>query len=157
MAKKGIVRTFFGSITNVKEFIDFNELKNDARVLKNAIKDTFKPDDTKRQIDETFEEAMQRLNLTEDDVKKQAKFFLHYSIFYALFALSFIIYAIYLFSLVKILASVTTLVLGIFLATYALKENFMYMQIKKRKLNCKFPDWFRFIFSFVGGKKHEKQ
>lgn len=156
MAKKGIVRTFFGSLTNVREFVNFNEFKNDARVLKTAITDVFKPADTRQKIDETFEEAMQRLNLTESDIQKQAKFFLYYSIFYATFALAFVIYAIYLFFLIKIIASVTTLVLGIFLATYALKENFMYMQIKKRKLNCKFKDWFSFTFSFRG-KKHEQQ
>jgi intracellular multiplication protein IcmV len=156
MAKKGVIRTFFGSLTNVREFVNFNELKNDARVIKTAITDVFKPADTRQKIDETFEEAMQRLNLTENDIQKQAKFFLYYSVFYMAFALAFIIYAVYLFLLLKILASVTTLVLGIFLATYALKENFMYMQIKKRKLNCTFKDWFSFIFS-IRGKKHEQQ
>ncbi len=94
---------------------------------------------------ETFEEALVRLNLTEQDLKERMKTCLTLMILYAFAALCFLIYTIYMIvhgHLGMIIGSMLTALMAVF----AYRESFWYFQMKTRKLGNTFKDWFSFYF-----------
>ena len=135
---KGIFRTFFSSILDVRQYVSLNEIKQDTKMVANTFKEVFNTKinvDTTPSTDETFEQALLRLNITEVDLQKKVKLSRYYSIFYFIFSLAFFGYSIYIFFLSHILAGIATLALGIFLLSYALRESITHMQMKKRNFN----------------------
>ncbi len=93
---------------------------------------------------ETFEEAMQRFQVTDENVNETAKNYLFYSLaFLALGSASFI-YAFYLLILRGTLTGwlLAMAVVALFLSQ-AFRFNFWYFQIKHRKLGCTFEEWWR--------------
>ena len=153
MAKRGILRTFFGSLINIREWINFDEISSHSKIIIKSFKDIFRTKASNESfLRETFEEFAERLNLTDAALKKTARNFLYYSILYLAFSIALIIYALYLFSLGRLLAVFATASLACLLLAYAYREHFWYMQIKRRKLHCVFKDWLFFVI----GRKNTK-
>ena len=141
--KKHRIRRFFGSITNVKRWVAVSDIKTYGSGIFGIAKRIFSPKNPDHT--ETFEEAQKRLNLTEQDLKKKEKQFLLMSIFYLFISL---VLACYLFHLLlhgHISSVLMCFSIIVAVLAYALRENFWYMQIKKRKLGCNLKDWVIFI------------
>lgn len=131
-------KTFF----NPKASLGYDTIKRQARLIVDIGKDTFIPVKPERQ--ETFEEAMQRLNLTEDDIKSSEENYLIYSlIFVALGAIAFSASFILLFYYNTLSGFLMGLGATALLLTQAFRFHFWHFQIKYRKLGCTFEEWKR--------------
>lgn len=98
---------------------------------------------------ESFEEAIQRLNLTEEDVKERIRHCFILTIVYTTATLFFLFYTIYM-----VIHGHLGMILGILLtalmATFAYREHFWYFQMKTRSLGNGFKDW---LFYLLRGKR----
>lgn len=146
MAKKGIIKGFFGSILNVRKLSSYDEVKSVATSITRSVKDLYNTDRSDVVRVESFSSAMQRLQLTEGDIKKRTNYFLYYFLVYFLMAIALLTYAVYLMIIGgAILAVMASLVLTVLMLVYSFREHFWYMQMKKRKIGCTVKEWIAFI------------
>lgn len=132
----------FKPFVNFPRWMGLRQLKNNAAAIKAMFKDLrlYRPEVRR----ETFEEAMQRMNLTEDQLKERMRTCLMMSIVYSFASLCFLIYTIYMifhFHLGMILGILITILMAVF----AYRESFWYFQMKTRKLGNTVHDWVSFM------------
>jgi len=153
MAKQGIVRSFFGSLVNVRKWSGFDEVISNAKFVAGSLRNLCTPVQKKTDaVFSTFEEWAQKSQLTDEEIQKRAKYFLYYSIVYAIAALCLLFYVGYLiYSGGRILSILVTIVLTTMMFVYALREHVCYMQLKTRKLGFNFKEWV--VFLFFGAKQ----
>lgn len=94
---------------------------------------------------ETFEEAMLRMHLTEDDIKERIRNTLTLSIVYSVATLIFLIYTLYMIFHGHI-GMIIGLLITVLMATFTYRESFWYFQLKTRTLGNTFHDWARYFF-----------
>lgn len=142
MAVKDIFKISRKTFFNPSGWLGYNELKAYNKIIWANVKGLFipaKPDRT-----ETFEEAMQRLDLTEGNIQQTAKQYLIYAIFFVIiagiaFATGFFLLIAYGTFSGWMLATASTAIL----LTQAFRFHFWHFQIKHRKLGCTFDEWWR--------------
>ena len=141
--KKGPAKKFFKSFVDVKKWSSYDEVSSNTKTawglfrrLSNRNKDVRK---------ETYEDAISRMGLSEEQIHQRKKNFLLSALVYAVFALGFFVYLVYLLINVKLLAASLTLLLVVLMSLATYREHFWYMQMHKRKLGCTFEDWLAFI------------
>lgn len=146
--KKGFIRGFFGSIFNIREGVGYDQIASYGSMIKDSAKDVFTRPKMPDKI-ETFDEFAKRLNLSDEEIEKRAKWLLYYMITYIIISLSLFGYFIYL--LIKtgssFLAILVSFALAFAMLTNAFKESFWYMQMKKRKLGCTMKEWVDFVLN----------
>ena len=109
---------------------------------------------TKPQREETYEQAKERLGLTEEDVIEGAASYRSYAIMFLIFGFVLFVYAFYLLFSGGVIAG---FLLG--LATAALcfgqafKFDFWSFQMRQRKLGATFAEWKRNILGEEGSSK----
>jgi len=142
--KRRPIRTFFKNLVNVRRWSNYDRVKDTGKIVFGTAKEFFIREKPEIRT-ETFEAAIQRMNLREEDVKARKRIFYYYSILYFLFALGLLSYGIYLLINLHFLAAIGSLALMILLLVYAYRESFWYMQMQNRKLGCTYKDWVAFI------------
>ncbi|OGT42279.1 MAG: hypothetical protein A3F13_00595 [Gammaproteobacteria bacterium RIFCSPHIGHO2_12_FULL_40_19] len=90
---------------------------------------------------ETFEEAKERLNLTDEDLQKRISQFKKIQYFFILFTLSTLAYAFFLFFKESFQNTISCLAISAISFSQFFRYNFWIFQIKKRKLGCTFQEW----------------
>lgn len=131
-------RTFF----NPSAWIDVDALKTYNKTIGNILSGLFAP--VKPMREETFDEAVQRLGLTELDVQNTAKNYRNFAYIFFILGVLVVIFGCYLLFhyatghgfLLSIAAAALLLVQGY-------KYHFWYFQIKHRKLGCTYKEWWR--------------
>lgn len=125
------VKEWFGTDTIVSNF--------------HNIRDNFKSTFTQQQaeLSETFEEALVRLNLTEEDINHRRIEFRRLFIIFSIIAVVIFIYSI----IIAVLRNnIGGFFMGFAITLYALSHAFKYhfwlYQINKRKLGCTVREWF---------------
>jgi len=111
----------------------------------------------KAQYSETFEEALKRLNLTEEDIKQRKKEFTQLFYFFIFLALTIIIYALYVAFQGNILSTFIAFCLSLFCLTQAFRFHFWLFQIKQRKLGCTWREWLNSEIVLQDESNHENQ
>lgn len=92
---------------------------------------------------ETFEEAMQRLNITEAELNARRKEFTRLLFIYLIVALSIFSYSIYVVAVHKnFMGFMMGFAITIYALTYVFKYHFWIYQIKHKKLGCTLREWF---------------
>lgn len=99
---------------------------------------------------ETFEEAVARLNLSEEEIKSRMRHCLILSIIYSVAALILLVYTIYMV-IHGHLGMILGILLTVLIAVFAYREHFWYFQMKTRMLGRTFKEWL--IFLFRGARK----
>lgn len=99
---------------------------------------------------ETFEEAMVRMHLTEEDIKKRMRFCFIFCLIYAFIALILLGYSIYLIIHLK-LGAIISLLITAMMAVFAYRESFWYYQMKTKTLGNTFHNWLSYMLR--GGRK----
>lgn len=121
-------------------WLDLDTLKNQNRTIFQTIKNIFSVNKPLRE--ETFEEAVERLQLTEEDIQYSFKTYKQYAIWFSVLGLLVFLYAFYL---IFRYSSITGWLLGIatsaLLFSQAFKYDFWAFQIKSRKLGKTFDEW----------------
>lgn len=96
---------------------------------------------------ETFEEAMTRLNLTEEDLQRRLKEFRNIQLIFLILAVCAIAY--FLWSFLNGIFSNALICLAVFALTCSqlFRYNFWAFQIKQRRLGCTFKQWYSHFFT----------
>jgi len=140
MPLKDVVKVSRKTFFNPTGWLGYEQLKANTASMWDIIKGTFSP--AKPTVTETFAEAMQRLNLTEDNVKRIAQNYQAYSYFFLFLAVCSVIGAFYLlivdFSIAGWILAIATA--GLF-GVQAFRYSFWLFQMKHRKLGCTFAEW----------------
>ena len=92
---------------------------------------------------ESFEEAMIRLELTEEDIKKRTQAFLKLMLLFTFLSFIMFVYAIFLFWENHFTAGIIGLVLTAMMLTQVFRYHFWHFQMKKRKLGCSIKEWLK--------------
>lgn len=143
------IRRFAKTFVNFPRWMGVDELKSSGKRIGQMAKDLMTP--AKAQHHETFEEAVERLGLTEKDIAERMKGFLFQARVIALVALVIFIYAIYLFIASHIIAGFMAVLITGVAVSLAIKEHFRYFQMKQRRLGCTLGQWFKALIG-RGGK-----
>lgn len=131
-------------LVNFPKWMNAKQLSSDASYIASLAKTLVKTEHAERE--ETFEEALVRLNLSEKDIQARYSEFKRLSIiFFTLFIL-LLCYFIYLILGISGPVSwraylLTLVVMGMALAQF-IRFHFWLFQIKQRKLGCSFKAYF---------------
>jgi len=135
-------KTFF----NPSEWLGYSAMKANNRTLWEVLKDLFTMPKKEMVKEETFEQAMQRLNMTEDDVESAVKNFRSYAIMFVIIGMTVFFYAFYLLFSVKgpyISAWLLGVATSALFLSQAFKYDFWSFQMKRRQLGATFEEWKR--------------
>jgi intracellular multiplication protein IcmV len=90
---------------------------------------------------ESFEEAMVRLNLTEESLALRAQQFKLYIIVFLIVLALLWAYALWMWWTGSLLAAVGTAFISLVLVAQVFRYHFWLFQIRQRKLGCSFREW----------------
>ncbi len=146
--RKAIKKTVTSGLSP-KRWVGLDQIKENAGTVKNIAKAVLKPgsgdqDEIKQ---ETFEQALVRLNITEEDLKKRMESSKYIVWFCSGLSLSIFIYMFYLWSQGQIVSGVVCFMLSFVLGAYAFREHFNLFQMKQRRLGCSIREWYQSLFS----------
>lgn len=131
-------KTFF----NPSGWVGYESIKAQTQGVWVSLKGIFFPPKAGRQ--ETFEQAQNRLHLSEADIQSKAAAFLNYSYAFILLAIcTFIVSFFYLFTYHTFAGWLLGLAVATLFASQAFRFHFWYFQMKHRKLGCTFEEWKR--------------
>lgn len=141
----GLFRMLIGdtakSVVDVPSWVGYKYLKNIANSIYAYVKSMLKGAHSKAVKKETFMQAVERLQLTEEDLQKKSRHFTHQIYFFLLLATCCLVYSFYLFFQAAIFAAIFSLFIVVFLLLKAYIAHFWRFQIKQRKLGCTFKEW----------------
>ncbi len=140
MPLKDVVKVSRKTFFNPVGWFGYDMLRAQFRLSRDVLKESFTPAEPTHK--ETFEEAMKRLNVTDEDVAETASRYFLFSIFFAICGLATLVFSFYI--LISH-GSFAGFILGVVSATlfvaFAFRYNFWTFQIKHRKLGCTFDEW----------------
>jgi intracellular multiplication protein IcmV len=144
MAKKTDRKGFFKRNFNISQWSDYERIKNSTDYLGSAVRRYFVP--KKTQYSETFDEAVQRMGLSEEDLAIKAAALFKLSM--VMLIISLCVFAYFILQLFSgtwrsVLISSVVMLLPMALA---FRYHFLHFQIKHRKLGCSFREWARQTF-----------
>ncbi len=148
MKKRSRIATVFGSVFNVRTWIDFDRMKSFTTYLTNGFRKMFIPQE--EGSGESFEEAMVRMNLNEKDLQSRQTALYRLSWFMCLAAILIFAYAVYHLVSGSYRATIISFAVMLIALALAFRYHFWYFQIKERKLGCTLKDWYR--KGLMGGK-----
>lgn len=142
MAILDIFKVSFRTFFNPKAWIGTTNIRATTGIIWGITKSLFIPPKPERT--ETFDQAMERLDLNKEDVLKKQNTFLSYSTLFVIlagfsFATSFFL-AMQYHSFYGWLFSILMTMLFL---SQAFRYHFWYFQIKHRKLGCTFQEWWQ--------------
>lgn len=141
MAMKDILKISRKTFFNPRAWIGYDFLRDQTRVIWTFVRDvTLTPSQPVRT--ETFEEAMQRLNIQENELELIKRRYWTYAVLFLGLAVVDFLYGIYLlFNHYAFLGFVLASAVCALLLTQAFKYHFWYFQVKNRHLGYSFQEW----------------
>lgn len=140
---QGKSRKFIKTFLNVPRWIGVDQLAAAGSTIKSLAKTLITV--KKPQFEETFEEAVKRMGLTEKDLEAKQKNLLILAMIYLVSAIGMLAYGWFLFSKGYFLATVSAVSLSVLLAAFFFREHFWYVQIKNKRLGYSFKEWLHSI------------
>ena len=146
MALKDVFKVSRKTFLDPSAWVGVSRIKNSSKTIWSVVRDLFIAREAK--FNETFDEALVRMKLTEDDINKQAEAFYIYSVvFVTLMAVSFL----FGFYLLFVERTITGFLLGVactaLFGGQAFRYHFWVFQIKQRRLGCTFEEWKQSFFT----------
>lgn len=123
----------------VDRWIDFVTLKTSTLYFSAQLKNLFTI--KKAENPESFEDAVDRMALSPEDLAKQSQRFLKLSLFFLLMTAALIVYAVALFKLKNGVGGVICLSLSLYALSLAFRFHFWHFQISQKKLGCGIWEW----------------
>lgn len=125
----------------VSKWLDYDMLKRSTTKIVDITRATFSPEQAERT--ETFEQAMERLNLTEAELQQRLTEFSRLLVVYLIIAALIFSYSVWIaFSYKNIMGFFMGFCITLFALTHAFRYHFWIYQIKNRKLGCSLREWF---------------
>lgn len=123
----------------IPRWIGTSTIKRNATIIREqAIEVTRVRQSTRK---ETFDEAIARFGLTEQDILLRQHAFLRLALTFAGVGALVLCYAMYLLWCDYAIAGMIAFVVGLLSLGYAFRYHFWFFQTKHRKLGCTFKDW----------------
>lgn len=124
----------------VDRWLSLDYLKETSRHFQAIFRGTFVPQ--KPRYSETFEEAVQRLELSENDLIQRQFEFTRLFYFFIVLSLIVIGYGLYLAYFGHFIGAIVSFCLALYSFTQAFRFHFWLFQLKHRKLGCTLKEWF---------------
>jgi intracellular multiplication protein IcmV len=131
----------FTSVVNIRvdHWLGVEHIKHSVKQTINSNKDIFIPEQAERV--ETFEESLNRLDITEKDLKTKETNFIRLFAIHLLISLIIFCYSIFLFYNKNWIGGIMALCLISYPLSLAFRFHFWLFQIKNRKLGCSIKEW----------------
>ena len=153
MAVRDVLKVSRKTFFNPSAWLGLDLLKDQSRFIWATVKDLFIPPTP--EFEETFEEAMVRLELSEDDIKTALTNYRYYTWLFVVLGLFTFAYSFYLlFRHATFLGWLLGLAVSALFFSQAFRFDFWAFQIKRRKLGATFVEWKR---HFLGEKEAPPQ
>lgn len=147
MARKSGRKGIFRQMVDVSSWMDLQGLRDTSKNIGEAFRDLQSVRIPPER--ETFDEAMQRLNLDEDGLKRRMRQCLYTAWLYFSIGVVLFFYAFYLLIFAHTFGAVVSAILTAITLTLAYREAFWYYQMRVRKLGCSIFDF----LAFISGRK----
>ncbi len=134
---------FFRSMVDFPTWMNVKGLRESGDTIAKTFKSLQEVKTSDRQ--ETFEEAMTRLNLSEKDIQTRMRQCVISGWIYFSCASLLFFYGLYLLIFSTFSGFVIAWLLSVLAGVYAYRDAFWYFQMKKKKLGCSFSEFFNFI------------
>jgi intracellular multiplication protein IcmV len=137
------VKNASGYVVNFKvtKWAGLDQIKDSTRSVASLGRNIFIAEQAN--YTETFEEAMQRLNITEHELQARRKEFTLLMFIYLFVALAIFSYSIYVVAMHKnFMGFMMGFAITIYALTHVFKYHFWIYQIKHKKLGCTLREWF---------------
>ena len=134
------IKAYFKPFVNVRGWMGVDNLAEQTRYITSTSKAVFKTQKGTGRV-ETFEQAMQRMQLTEQDIWQRQQEFMRLAAIFFVVMLVTLSYAFYLLSVGKFLGGIVAGGVTAITLAMAFRYHFWYVQTKKRKLGCTFKEW----------------
>ena len=144
MTKKADRKGFFKRNFNISQWSDYKRIKNSTNYLGGAVRRYFVP--KKTQYSENFNEAVQRLGLSEEDLAIKAAALFKLSMVMLIISLCIFAYFVLQFFSGTWRSILISGVVMLFPLVLAFRYHFLHFQIKHRKLGCSFYEWAKQTF-----------
>jgi intracellular multiplication protein IcmV len=131
---------------NISTWIGTKQIKEQTHALQDLAKTLVTPE--KPKYFESFEEALRRLNLTEEDLAKRTQEFKRLITWFSLITFFLLLYFVYLLFEHAWFASMGCLGIMLVMIGQIFRYHFWLYQIRERKLGCSFREWLHSL----GGK-----
>ncbi len=106
---------------------------------------------------ESFEEAVERLNLTSEALTTQKKRYQYLSFLFLAMAIAIFVYATFITTLGNWRGAILSFALAVYALSQAFRFHFWYFQITQKKLGCAPSEWLReFTLSSIKSIKRTK-
>lgn len=131
-----------GKIVDVRvdKWLSVDYLKETTGHIKAILDDVFIP--KRARYSETFDEAVRRLSLTNEDLQKQKTDFTRLFYFFVILSFAIISYGLYLAVKGSFVAALIAFCLSFYSFSQAFRFHFWLFQLKHRKLGCTLKEWF---------------
>lgn len=124
----------------VDKWLSLDYLKETTGHLKSIVTSVVVPE--RPRYSETFEEALQRLHLTEEDLAARKTEFTRLLYFFVFLSVAIVIYGLSLAYSGALLPALIAFCLSVYSLTQAFRFHFWLFQIKNRKLGVTLKEWF---------------
>ncbi len=142
MALRDIFKITRKTYFNPTAWLGYDDIKNQTSDIWNILSALFTP--AKPTRTETFDQAVQRLELSEQDIHKTSQTYLAYAWVFGMFALLALLGGIYLIAYHGSgYAFVLAIVCAILFLAQTFRYHFWFFQMKHRKLGCTFDEWWQ--------------
>lgn len=146
MGFKSAMKKGFGTGLSPKKWIGFNQLKSDSRTMGKIFKGVFGRSKKGAERNETFEDAVKRYHLTEEDIQKRIRSSKELVIIFLGFAVVLAAYTVYQWTASHFIDGFICLILVILTSAYGFREHFNMFQMRQRRLGCTYAEWFNSTF-----------
>lgn len=137
----GIVRPFVNPIVKLPNYLDIKQLANTTKAIGGILKPLFVMPGAAEKKEESFDEALTRLNLTEEDIAKRQQEFRRLLFVYLIIGILLFCYTFYLAWERSIHGTIATFVITLIAFVQVFRYHFWLFQLKNRKLGCTFREW----------------
>ncbi len=124
-----------------KNAMGYGRLRKEAQGIKTLASGLSSAQKAARE--ETFQEALSRLNLTEQDIESREREFKRLVVVFAALGIGVLMYFIYAVTQKALIASLGSLGIFFFVLGQLFRYHFWLFQIRQRRLGCTFKEWFR--------------
>jgi intracellular multiplication protein IcmV len=140
--------------TSMGKALGTEQLKKQTEDVKNLANVVFEKKEAK--MKESFEEALNRLNLSENDIQNRAREFKRLVKVFIFIIISLLLYLIYAIFQKAWIACLGTM--GIILVAVAqlFRYHFWLYQIEQKRLGCTYSEWYQSLFHQSGETTHEQ-
>lgn len=136
-----VVGNMAKSCVDVKSWIGYDTMKGATRTLFRSFRAL--TIGKKASFTESFDEAITRLDISENDLQALTKRFLFETYFYLVVTACITGYMLYLFWQAALISGFLTILVILLGLLKTFESHFYYFQIKHRKLGCTFKEWFQ--------------